>query len=185
MSSPEWIEPHAAAYRLLAEWRIPHAVAQQIVKGVLLGGQCYVRGRRLGEPLQNVSKDIAAALAQVSGMPGSGMIPWGFTDVEMDWNDLIVHGRPLVPPMWEPFVAAAKKTRAAKPDADYERRATDLVIGLLKANGGMTREEARQACKENFPELKLGINAFERRIWPGARKALGLGRAMSPGRPKL
>jgi hypothetical protein len=180
MSSPELIEPHAAEYRLADEWGIPYPVAGQIVRGVLHGGQCYVRGRRLGEPLRDVSKEIAAAM---SAMPSTSMIPWGFTDVEIDWRGLIVHGRPLVPTAYEHDVAATKKPRSAKPDADYERRATDLVIGLLKANGGMTRENARQACKEKFPELT--DRAFERRIWRGARKALGLGRAMSPGRPKL
>jgi hypothetical protein len=81
-----------------------------------------------------------------------------------------------------PLLEAAE-ARAAKPDADCERRATDHVKELLKANHKMTREDARQACEEKFPELHGRVNAL-RRIWRNARDALGLGRAWSPGRPK-
>src|SRR5262249_7681046 len=65
------------------------------------------------------------------------------------------HLRPL-------FASASKKTRSAKPDANYELLATEYVTGLLKANPSMSREDARQACAEKFPEL--GKNAFERRV---------------------
>jgi len=71
---------------------------------------------------------------------------------------------------------------AAKPDADYVHRATDFVKGRLEANRNMSREDARQVCAEKFPDL-TGRD-FERRVWKEAREALGLGRAMSPGRPK-
>jgi hypothetical protein len=181
MPKRELVKLHDAAGRLASKWDIPSSVTEQIVKAVLQGGKCFVRGRRLGEMgLRDISREISMEFG--STFPPALLFSREFVDVEIDWHDLIEHGRKLVPAMWEPFVAAAEKPRSAKPDADYERRATDLVTGLLKVNLNMTREGARQACKEEFPDL--GDRAFERRIWKRARDALGLGRAMSPGRPK-
>jgi len=184
----EWIEPYAAVLQLNLEWNIPHEAAQGIVRGVLLGAKCSVRGRRVGHGLQDISKDIAAALSNYITPGYSNLIPWDFSDVEIDWNGLLEYGRLLVPSAYEFVVQEAeksrsKKPRSAKPDANYELRATEYVKGLLKANPRMSREDARQACAEKFPELSK--TGFERRVWMRARNALGLGRAMSPGRPKL
>jgi hypothetical protein len=115
MPSPELIEPHAAVYRLADEWNIPHQAAEQIVKGVLHDGQCYVRGRHRGGPLRDISRDLATALA--SSYCPHGPVPWGFTDVQMDWNGLLKHGRVLVPTAYESDVATA------------EARAADVQVG--------------------------------------------------------
>jgi len=95
MPKRELVKLHDAAGRLASKWDIPSSVTEQIVKAVLQGGKCFVRGRRLGEMgLRDISREISM----------------------------------------------------------------------------------------EFPDL--GDRAFERRIWKRARDALGLGRAMSPGRPK-
>jgi hypothetical protein len=182
----EFVNCYGAAPRLASEWNIPYLIAQNIVKGVLRGGECPVRGKGFGEMVvRDIREDIAEALLKYRL---DLLIPWGFSDVEIDWNGLIEYGRPLVPSAYEFVVQEAeksrsKKPRSAKPDANDELRATEYVTGLLKANPSMSREDARQACAEKFPQL--GKNAFERRVWKRARKALSLGRAMSPGRPKL
>jgi hypothetical protein len=186
MSQQEFVNCYGAAPRLASEWNIPYLIAENIVKGVLRGGECPVRGKGPGEMVvRDIREDIAEALLKY---PLDILIPWGFSDVEIDWNGLIEYGRRLVPSAYEFIVQQAKKSRSkkprsAKPDANYETRATEYVTGLLKANSRMSREVARQACAEKFPEL--GKTAFERRAWKRARNALGLGRAMSPGRPKL
>jgi hypothetical protein len=182
MPPRELVKLHDAAGRLAFKWGIPSsAVTEQIVKAVLQGGECFVRGRRPGEMgLRDISREISMEFG--SPFPPALLFSREFVDVEIDWRGLLEHGRKLVPTAYEDDVAAAEKPRSAKPDADYERRATDLVTELLKVNRNMTREDARQACMEKFPELS--DRAFERRIWKGARDTLGLERAMSPGRPK-
>jgi len=184
MSSPERIEPRAAAIRLADEWNIPYPVAEQIVKGVLLGGQCYVRGRRwIGEPLRDISKEIAAAQAQESGIPGSGMIPWGFTDVEMDWRGLIEHGRPLVPTAYEHNVVAAEARAADMPTlkSNDELRAVEFLAPRLQENPTIKRDDARKMLGTKFPTL--GKRGFVERVWPNARVRAGL-RAVAPPGPK-
>jgi hypothetical protein len=68
------------------------------------------------------------------------------------------------------LVSASKKTRSAKPDANYEQRATGYLIGKLETKRGMRRKDARQACAEKFPNLTN--RAFERRVWPNATAAM-------------
>jgi hypothetical protein len=110
MSSFELIEPHTAAYRLACEWDVDLTVAEQIIKGVLQGGQCCIRGRRLGEPPRNISQEIAASMS--SSLFPHSLVPYDFKDVSIAWQDLLKHGRTLVPPMWEQTVAEAE-ARAA------------------------------------------------------------------------
>jgi hypothetical protein len=110
MSQPEWVEPHLATHRLAQHWDILSQIAEQIVRGVLRSGEALVRGRGHGlikgsgfgdTGLRIISEEIGATLN-----PGS-LISWEFSDVEIEWNDLLKHGRYLVPPEWENSVLAA------------------------------------------------------------------------------
>jgi hypothetical protein len=178
------IDPHAAAYRLASKWGIPHPVAEQIVKGVLYGGHCFVVGRRLGEPLQDVSKAVAAAMSSAY-MPSTSMIPWDFTDVKMDWNDLLEHGRKLVPPMWEQFISAAEDGLADEPalTSRDEHEAVAFLAKHLKLNPAMKRDDAWRSFGARFPTLSK--KGFLERVWPQARQAAGLKAAAPPGpKPK-
>jgi hypothetical protein len=65
---------------------------------------------------------------------------------------------------------AAAKARSAKPDANYEQRATDYLIGKMETNRGMKPKDAREACAEKFPNLT--DRGFERRVWPKAKAAI-------------
>jgi hypothetical protein len=69
------------------------------------------------------------------------------------------------------LVSAGKKTRSAKPDANYEQQATSYLIGKLELNRGMRRKDAWQACLEKFPKL-TSDRAFVRRVWKNAKDAI-------------
>src|SRR6516164_5593603 len=132
MSSRELIAPRDAVDRLVITWRIPHSIAEQIVEGVLLGGQCFVRGRRLGERvLRDISKEIAAAMASSYYKPSFPflILPHDFTDVAIDWHDLLKHGRSLVPPEWEQAVAAAEAGQKIKRSPSMKK-----VLDYIKEN---------------------------------------------------
>ena len=103
------------------------------------------------------------------------LIPWGFTDVGIDWDHLLEHGRPLVPEMWEYFVAAAEAPVAPKrrPSPAETRRFTGNYIANEKnagriptelgletaaraANFGAPRETLRDFFKQQQGILKRG-----------------------------
>jgi hypothetical protein len=172
----EWIEPYKAALQLRHEWNIPYEAAQDIVQGVLLGAKCSVRGRRAGHGLRDISKDIAAALSKDYITPGcSNLIPWGFSDVEIDWNGLLKHGRELVPREWEYLVSAAE----ASSTGDATKAATYLAEKLA-IDPNMKFDDAWQDCKKAFPALSG--REFRPYVWEQARKAAGLERHAPPGR---
>jgi hypothetical protein len=181
MSTHELVDPNDAAFRLMSELldvnfktlNVTFETARDIVHSALRDGQCHVCGRRVGEGVHIITQEIRAAMNDKTWFLPPPFLPHEFVDIKISLRDLLEYSRKL----------GYERARAAKPDADCEHRATDLVKGLLEANRNMSREDARQACAEKFPEL--GKNAFERRVWKSARKALDLGRAMSPGRPKL
>jgi hypothetical protein len=175
MPPPELVKLHDATGRLASKWGIPSSVTEQIVKAVLQGDECFVRGRRPGEMgLRDISREISREFG--STFPPAFLFSQEFVDVEIDWNGLLEHGRKLVPTEYEDLVQAAekassaKKTRSAKPDANYEQRATDYLIGKLELNRGMQRKDAWQACAEKFP--KLSDRAIVRRVWKNAKDAI-------------
>jgi hypothetical protein len=61
--------------------------------------------------VRDIREDIAEALLKY---PLDILIPWGFSDVEIDWNGLIEYGRRLVPSAYEFVVQQAKKTSFRK-----------------------------------------------------------------------
>jgi hypothetical protein len=177
---PEWVKLYDAASRLATKWDIPHFIAEQIIRGVLRGGECFARGKGRGEfELRDISKEIATALAREAGLPGSGMIPWGFTDVELDWNDLLKHGRKLVPTQYEFWVLKANRQKTTEKHFD-ECRAIEFLTERLKSDPDMKRDDALGACQAAFPAL--GWRGFKHRVWPRAREAAGLARLASAGR---
>jgi hypothetical protein len=176
MPPRELVKLHDAAGRLASKWGIPSSVTEQIVKAVLQGEKCFVRGRRLGEMgPRDISREISREFG--STFPPAFLSSQEFVDVEIDWNDLHKLGRDLVPSEWEYWVSAAekassaKKTRSAKPDANYEQQATSYLIAKLESNRGMRRKDAWQACLEEFPKL-TSDRAFERRVWKNAKDAI-------------
>jgi hypothetical protein len=176
MPSRKLVALSAAAPWLAVEWNIPDLIAEQIVRGVLQGGECFVRGRgRYDRGLRNISKEIGPTL-----WPNL-LLSREFYDVEINWKDLVEYGRDLVPPGYEPFVSAAKKARPAKPTDDDKRAATAYVTGLLRSDRKMSRDDAWRACGEKF--AALSERAFFRRIWPDAREGAGLPRNAPPGPP--
>jgi hypothetical protein len=182
--SPKLIEPHDAAYRLAREWNIPHPAAEQIVKGVLLSEQCIVVGKPPSGPLQDVSKAIAAAI-RATYMPSTSMImiPWGFTDVKMDWRGVLEHGRPLVPAIWEHAVAEAEDGPADMPPlkSNDEFRAVEFLAPRLQEN--TKRDDAWKMVATKFPTLSK--RGFDERVWPNARVRAGFRAAALPGpKPK-
>jgi hypothetical protein len=179
MSTHELVDPNDAVFRLMSELldvnfktlNVTFGTARDIVHSALRDGQCHVCGRRVGEGLHIITQEISAAMNDKTQSLPPPFLPHEFVDVKISLRDLLEYSRKLG---YEP-------ARATKPDPNEELRATEYVTGLLKENPRMSREAARQACAEKF---KLGKNAFERRVWKPARKALDLGRAVSPGRPK-
>jgi hypothetical protein len=117
MSQPEWIAPRLATHRLADHWNIPSWIADQIVRGVLLGGDVLVRGRD-HNALRIISKEIGATLDP------NFLFSWKFSDVEMDWNGLLKHGRNLVPSLWEYCVSAAIEKSEAQRVKDREPKRT-------------------------------------------------------------
>jgi hypothetical protein len=128
MSQPEWIEPRLAIYRLADHWNIPLRIAEEIIRGVLLSGDVLVRGRDYSRDtcLRSISKEIGATLS-----PGS-LNSWKFSDVEMDWNGLLKHGRNLVPDGYEYWVSAAIEKSEAHPPKAPKRTKRDAVATFIK-----------------------------------------------------
>src|SRR5260370_28999958 len=92
----EWIKPYEAALQLRHEWNMPLEAAQDIVRGVLLGAKCFVRGRCPGETgPRDISREISNEFG--STFPPALLFSQEFIDVEIDWNGLLEHGRKLVP----------------------------------------------------------------------------------------
>jgi len=166
----EFVELYVAVYRLASEWDIPDTVAEGIIRGALRGGQVYTRGKgRYDIELRDISKEIGATL-----MLGS-LISLDFDDVAIDWSDLLEHGRPLVPPLYEPFVSAAKAHAAGD-----ETKAINFIAEKLGTNHNIKREDAWSACRKEFPTLSE--RGFRTRIWPQARQSAGLEAVAPPGR---
>jgi len=166
-----------AAFRLASKWGIPSSVTEQIVRAVLQGRKCFVRGRRLGEMgLQDISNEI-----------GTSPFPHlDFRDVEIDWNDLLKLGRDLVPSVYEYWVSAAEDAevgpyRTLK--SDDERKAVGLLAERLRTDPNMKRDDAWTICHTAFPKLRE--RGFLSRIWPQARGVAGLEPTAPPGpKPK-
>jgi hypothetical protein len=109
---PKWVELRFAPYELARHWDIPDLIAERIVWGVLQGCEALVRGRDQGA-LRIISKEIGATVSY------GPLISGWFHDVEIEWNDLLKHGRNLVPPEYEDQVSAAEAHSAndAEPTA--------------------------------------------------------------------
>jgi hypothetical protein len=179
MPPPELVELYAATNRLAREWNIPVFIAEQIVRSVLRDGECFVRGKgRFDLELRNISGEVGAALS-----PGF-VYPLGFTDVAIDWNDLLKYGRRLVPSGWEPFVAAADDS-ANMPalKSNDELRAVDFLAPRLREDPNIKRDDAWKMLRTKFPTLSK--RGFEERVWPNARARADLPAAAPPGpKPK-
>jgi hypothetical protein len=94
MSTPKWIEPYPAAWRLAEHWSIPLVVAEEIVRAVPQGRKVLVRGQDYGGG-SIVPREITEEIGETL-LPGS-LTSSKFIDVQMDWNGLLVHGRKLIP----------------------------------------------------------------------------------------
>jgi len=98
MPKRELVKLHDAAGRLASKWDIPSSVTEQIVKAVLQGGKCFVRGRRLGEMgLRDISREISMEFG--STFPPALLFSREFVDVEIDWHDQMLTmnvGRPTL-----------------------------------------------------------------------------------------
>jgi len=159
----EFVELYVAVYRLASEWNIPDTIAERIVRGVLRGGQAYVRGKgHYDIELRDISKEIGATL-----MSTSPLTSLNFDDVTIDFNGLLEHGRPLVPPLYEPLVSAAIAHAAGD-----ETKAINFLAEKLETNPNIKRDDAWSACREEFPALSE--RGFRSRIWPQARQSAGL-----------
>jgi hypothetical protein len=136
MPRRELVKVHDATGRLAVEWKLPTSAAQDIVRGVLLGAKCFVRGRRPGETgLRDISEEISREFG--STFPPAFLSSREFVDVEIDWNGLLEHGRLLVPSIYEHTVAAAAAEATTTP----------------RAAPRMTkREEVKTYIKENYPD---------------------------------
>ena len=184
MPPRELVKLHDAAGRLASKWGIPSSVTEQIVKAVLQGGKCFVRGRRPGEMmgLRDISKEIGATLSRYPCSPSGG----DFWDVEIDWNDLRTLGRELVPSEWEYWVSAAEDAEAGPYrtlKSDDERKAADLLAGRLRTDPNMKVSDALDICQRQF---RLSARAIRQRVWPLARVAANLEPTAPPGpKPKM
>src|SRR5262249_8826629 len=124
------VELRAAAPGLAVEWNITDLIAEQIVRGVLQGGECFVRGRgRHDTSLRNISKEIGPTL-----WPNL-LLSREFDEVEIDWKDLVEYGRKLVPTEYENIVSAAEAhssnhettARRATPKMTKTKAVADLI----------------------------------------------------------
>jgi hypothetical protein len=111
MSQPRLVVLLIAAHELARHWDIPDLLAEQIVRGVLQGHECFVRGRGPDGILRDISNEIGSTLLSHVSLSA------GFSEVEIDWNGLLLHGRKLVPPEWEYFVSAAEARETLTRDA--------------------------------------------------------------------
>jgi len=111
MFQPKLVALFIAPNELACHWDIPSSIAEQIVRGVLQGGECFVRGRGPDGILRDIRREIVATLSP------SVLASAVFSDVEIEWNGLVQQGRKLIPPEWEQFVQAAEARSAddAKP----------------------------------------------------------------------
>jgi hypothetical protein len=92
MSAIEWIPLFEAAMRLEDLWGIPRSIAEGIVQNVLEGGAVEVRGvKRYQLVPQIITEQIRTSL-----FPNSLVSP-DWESIEIDWNELVMHGRKLVP----------------------------------------------------------------------------------------
>jgi hypothetical protein len=159
MSLPEWVEPHLATHRLAQHWDIPSQIAEQFVRGALRSGDVLVRGRGFGDNGRRIiSKEIGATLNPRS------LISWEFSDVEIEWNDLLKHGRNLVPPEWEYWVVAAieKHSKASKARCkDIQSRTQHNPRPKAKQNRRNRRHGPKrgsvgysQSDQELYPEIE-------------------------------
>jgi hypothetical protein len=104
MPPPKLVELWYAPYELARYWDIPNWIAEQIVRGVLQGRECFARGNGRGDMgLRDISKEIGATLTS-----SGPLFSWEFSGVEIDWEGLFKHGRKLVPREWEYGVSAAE-----------------------------------------------------------------------------
>jgi hypothetical protein len=130
MSQPEWIKPWLAVGRPADLWDISSHTAEQIVRGVLRGGDVLVRGKDFSDTgLRIISKEIGATLSR------DFLHSWKFSDVEMDWNGLLKHGRNLVPGESEYWVSAAIEKLEARSGANDRPTAaaeTEMKLWLLR-----------------------------------------------------
>jgi hypothetical protein len=152
MRSIEPINPYAAPSRLAAEWRINIWTAENIVRGVLCSGKCFVRGRDPSDMMvRDITEDIAAALLKE---PRAGLIPWGFADVEMDWRGLLKHGRYLVPSWVKVRSENARPRKRPGPKPGTLRRYDDADRALfsdlerLVKDGGLSKTAAAKRLAE-------------------------------------
>jgi hypothetical protein len=111
--NPKWVALYIAPLELARHWDVPEWIAEQIVRGVLQGSECFVRGRGPDRILRDISGKISATLSS------SVLISAVFSDVEIEWNDFVTHGRKLVPCEWENVVSAAIERHA---EANKTRR---------------------------------------------------------------
>jgi len=143
MTKREWefVNLYVVAFQLASEWNIHYTVAEGIVRGALRGGQVYVRGRGLYDiELRDISKEIGATLMQGS------LISREFDDVEVDWQDLLEHGRPLVPTAYKDIVAAAEA---------HETTARRTAPKMTK------REAVADFIRETYPDGMTGVSYKE------------------------
>jgi hypothetical protein len=108
-----------AIAELTVGWKIPLPIAEQIVRGVLLGGKCFARGK----DRSGVLRDSSGVLRDISKEIGPTLWPnlllsREFDDVEIDRSDLLEHGRKLVPTEYEGTVSAAEARSAEDRSAD-------------------------------------------------------------------
>jgi hypothetical protein len=104
MSAIEWVSLYEAVTRLANLWGIPPSIAEEIVRNVLKGAEVEVRGvARHQQVPQIITEQIRSAL-----LPNFLVLP-GWEWIEIDWNDLLVHGRKLVPHWIEVTEPPAKR----------------------------------------------------------------------------
>jgi hypothetical protein len=181
MPPREFVTLNAACLELASKWGIPLSVTEQIVRAVLQGGACFVRGRsRFDLGPRDISREIGPTLLHGS------LISLDFTDVEIGRNDLLKLGRELVPTEWEYLVSAAE---AEAEDAELEPlrsndeiKACNYLKQHLEADHNIKRDDAWKSFGARFPTLTK--HAFRTRVWPHARRAAGLGASAPPGPKK-
>jgi hypothetical protein len=183
MSLPKWVALFIASCELACHWGIPSWVAEQIVRGVLQGGECFVRGRGPDGILRDISREIVATLSP------SVLASAVFSDVEIEWNGLVQQGRKLVPPEWEQFVQAAEARSAddAEPiptavaETAHTTDAKPTSVDRSKHGpepGKLRRYDAGDI--ELFPELEQLMRAGHSRT-AAARTLAEAGKIAGPG----
>jgi hypothetical protein len=90
-----------------------------------------------------------------------------FSNVEIEWNDLLKHGRTLVPPEIEYLVSAAEVEDAEPLRSNDEIKACNYLKLRLEDDPNMKRDAAWTSFGARFPTLTK--HAFRTRVWPHAR----------------